>query len=146
MRNVLRINATVGRAGKLLDAAFQSVGIDTNRDCFISNIVKCRPPNNRKPQKEEIESCSTWLDQQINLINPKIIVLAGSTAVESYLNIKEPISKIRGKWIERDGRKVMPIFHPSYLLRNPSKEVGKPKWLTWRDLKLVKTELEALKK
>jgi len=138
--------AFVGRAGKLLDAAFQSVGIDTNRDCYISNIVKCRPPNNRKPQKEEIESCSTWLDQQINLINPKIIVLAGSTAVESYLNIKEPISKIRGKWIERDGRKVMPIFHPSYLLRNPSKEVGKPKWLTWRDLKLVKTELEALKK
>jgi len=138
--------AFVGRAGKLLDAAFQSVGIDTNRDCYISNIVKCRPPNNRKPQKEEIESCSTWLDQQINLINPKIIVLAGSTAVESYLNIKEPISKIRGKWIERDGRKVMPIFHPSYLLRNPSKEKGKPKWLTWRDLKLVKTELEALKK
>jgi len=138
--------AFVGRAGKLLDAAFQSVGIDTNRDCFISNIVKCRPPNNRKPQKEEIDSCSTWLDQQINLINPNIIVLAGSTAVESYLNIKEPISKIRGKWIERDGRKVMPIFHPSYLLRNPSKEVGKPKWLTWRDLKLVKTELEALKK
>ena len=138
--------AFVGRAGKLLDTAFQSVGIDTNRDCYISNIVKCRPPNNRKPQKEEIESCSTWLDQQINLINPKIIVLAGSTAVESYLNIKEPISKIRGKWIERDGRKVMPIFHPSYLLRNPSKEKGKPKWLTWRDLKLVKTELEALKK
>lgn len=138
--------AFVGRAGKLLDAAFQSVGIDTNRDCYISNIVKCRPPNNRKPQNEEIESCSTWLDQQINLINPKIIVLAGSTAVESYLNIKEPISKIRGKWIERDGRKVMPIFHPSYLLRNPSKDKGKPKWLTWRDLKLVKTELEALKK
>ena len=138
--------AFVGRAGKLLDAAFQSVGIDTNRDCYISNIVKCRPPNNRKPQSEEIESCSTWLDQQINLINPKIIVLAGSTAVESYLSIKEPISKIRGKWIERDGRKVMPIFHPSYLLRNPSKEKGKPKWLTWRDLKLVKTELEALKK
>ena len=138
--------AFVGRAGKILDAAFQSVGIDTNRDCYISNIVKCRPPNNRKPQSEEIESCSTWLDQQINLINPKIIVLAGSTAVESYLNIKEPISKIRGKWIERDGRKVMPIFHPSYLLRNPSKEKGKPKWLTWRDLKLVKTELEALKK
>jgi uracil-DNA glycosylase family 4 len=138
--------AFVGRAGKLLDAAFQSVGIDTNRDCYISNIVKCRPPNNRKPQNEEIESCSTWLDQQINLINPKIIVLAGSTAVESYLNIKEPISKIRGKWIERDGRKVMPIFHPSYLLRNPSKEKGKPKWLTWRDLKLVKTEMEALKK
>ena len=138
--------AFVGRAGKLLDTAFQSVGIDTNRDCYISNIVKCRPPNNRKPQNEEIESCSTWLEQQINLINPKIIVLAGSTAVESYLNIKEPISKIRGKWIERDGRKVMPIFHPSYLLRNPSKEKGKPKWLTWRDLKLVKNELEALKK
>ncbi|MDA2970178.1 MAG: uracil-DNA glycosylase [Actinomycetota bacterium] len=138
--------AFVGRAGKLLDAAFQSVGIDTNKDCYISNIVKCRPPNNRKPLNEEIQSCSSWLNQQINLINPRIIVLAGSTAVESYLHIKEPISKIRGKWIERDGRKFMPIFHPSYLLRNPSKEKGKPKWLTWKDLKLVKTELEALKK
>jgi len=137
--------AFVGRAGKLLDAAFQSVGIDTNKDCYISNIVKCRPPNNRKPLNEEIQSCSSWLNQQINLINPRIIVLAGSTAVESYLHIKEPISKIRGKWIERDGRKFMPIFHPSYLLRNPSKEKGKPKWLTWKDLKLVKTELEALK-
>ena len=138
--------AFVGRAGKLLDAAFQSVGIDTNKDCYISNIVKCRPPNNRKPLNEEIQSCSSWLNQQINLINPRIIVLAGSTAVESYLHIKEPISKIRGKWVERDGRKFMPIFHPSYLLRNPSKEKGKPKWLTWKDLKLVKTELEALKK
>ena len=138
--------AFVGRAGKLLDAAFQSVGIDTNKDCYISNIVKCRPPNNRKPLNEEIQSCSSWLNQQINLINPRIIVLAGSTAVESYLHIKEPISKIRGKWIERDDRKFMPIFHPSYLLRNPSKEKGKPKWLTWKDLKLVKTELEALKK
>jgi len=137
--------AFIGRAGKLLDSAFESVGIDTNRDCYISNIVKCRPPNNRKPFYDEVESCSTWLNQQINLINPKIIVLAGSTAIESYLKIKEPISKIRGKWIEREGRKIMPIFHPSYLLRNPSKEKGKPKWLTWRDLELVKTELEALK-
>ena len=65
-------------------------------------------------------------------------MLAGSTAVESFLNIKRPISKIRGEWIEKDDIKVMPIFHPSYLLRNPSKEPGKPKWLTWQDLKKVK--------
>ena len=82
-----------------------------------------------------------WLIEQIEFIKPKVIVLAGSTAVQSYLNIDEPISKLRGEWIVRDGIKYMPIFHPSYLLRNPSKEKGKPKWLTWQDLKKVKKEI-----
>ena len=86
-----------------------------------------------------------WLNEQINLMSPKIIILAGATAVESYLGIKEPISKIRGKWIEKNNVKYMPIFHPSYLLRNPSKDKGKPKWLTWQDLKKVKKELSKLK-
>ena len=133
--------AFVGRAGKMLDSAFQSVGIDTNKDCYISNIVKCRPPNNRKPLANEVKECMPWLNEQIVLIKPKVIVLAGSTAVQSYLNIDEPISKLRGEWIVRDDIKYMPIFHPSYLLRNPSKEKGKPKWLTWRDLKKVKKEI-----
>ena len=136
--------AFVGRAGKMLDSAFQSVGIDTNKDCYISNIVKCRPPNNRKPLANEVKECMPWLNEQIVLIKPKVIVLAGSTAVQSYLNIDEPISKLRGEWIVRDAIKYMPIFHPSYLLRNPSKEKGKPKWLTWQDLKKVKKEISSV--
>ena len=133
--------AFVGRAGKMLDKSFLSVGIDTNKDCYISNIVKCRPPNNRKPKNIEVKNCITWLSGQIELIDPKVIVLAGSTAVQSYLNINEPISKIRGQWINKGRIKYMPIFHPSYLLRNPSDERGKPKWLTLQDLKKVKKEL-----
>ena len=136
--------AFVGRAGKMLDSAFLSVGIDTNVDCYISNIVKCRPPNNRKPLANEVKECIPWLNEQIELIKPKVIVLAGSTAVQSYLNIDEPISKLRGKWIIRNDIKYMPIFHPSYLLRNPSKEKGKPKWLTWQDLKKVKKEIDSV--
>ena len=136
--------AFVGRAGKMLDSAFLSVGIDTNKDCYISNIVKCRPPNNRKPLANEVKECMPWLNEQIELIKPKIIVLAGSTAVQSYLNIDEPISKLRGEWIVEGNIKYMPIFHPSYLLRNPSKEKGKPKWLTWQDLKKVKKEINSV--
>ena len=134
----------VGRAGKMLDTALSSVDIDPLNDCYITNIVKCRPPSNRKPTPSEAEACMPWLNEQINLMNPKIIILAGSTAVESFLGIKEPISKIRGQWIEKNNIKYMPIFHPSYLLRNPSKDKGKPKWLTWQDLKKVKKELNKL--
>ena len=136
--------AFVGRAGKMLNKSCLSVGIDTNEDCYVSNIVKCRPPNNRKPKSIEIEKCMPWLDSQIELIKPKVIVLAGSTAVQSYLNINQPISKIRGKWITRESIKYMPIFHPSYLLRNSSNEKGKPKWLTIQDLKKVKKELNSV--
>ena len=135
--------AFVGRAGKMLDSTFLSVGIDTNEDCYISNIVKCRPPNNRKPLANEVKECLPWLNEQIEMIKPKVIVLAGSTAVQSYLNIDEPISKLRGEWIVKEDIKYMPIFHPSYLLRNPSKEKGKPKWLTWQDLKKVKKEINS---
>ena len=131
----------VGRAGKMLDTALSSVDIDPLEDCYITNIVKCRPPNNRKPSYVESEACMPWLNEQVNLLKPKIIILAGSTAVQSFLGINEPISKIRGQWIEKDNIKYMPIFHPSYLLRNPSKNKGKPKWLTWQDLKKVKKEL-----
>tara|TARA_B100000902_G_scaffold22310_2_gene26931 strand:+ start:3495 stop:4073 length:579 start_codon:yes stop_codon:yes gene_type:complete len=131
----------VGRAGKMLDAVLTSVDIDPLEDCYITNIVKCRPPENRRPTSNEIESCISWLDTQIKHLKPSIVILAGSTAVEGYLGIKDPITKIRGSWIIKDGIKFMPIFHPAYLLRNPSKEKGKPKWLTWQDLIKVKKEL-----
>ena len=134
----------VGRAGKMLDTALAAVNIDPLEDCYITNIVKCRPPNNRKPTASESDACMPWLNKQIELLSPKIIVLAGSTATESFLGVKEPISKIRGRWIEKDNIKYMPIFHPSYLLRNPSKEKGKPKWLTWQDLKKIKKELSSI--
>ena len=134
----------VGRAGKMLDTALSSVDIDPLKDCYITNIVKCRPPNNRKPSSVESEACMPWLNEQVNLLKPKIIILAGSTAVQSFLGINEPISKIRGQWIVKDNIKYMPIFHPSYLLRNPSKNKGKPKWLTWQDLKKVKKELNSI--
>ena len=134
----------VGRAGKMLDSALMSVEIDPLEDCYITNIVKCRPPQNRKPLSNEINSCMPWLTKQINLLNPKIIILAGSTSVEAFLEIKKPISKMRGEWIIKDNIKIMPIFHPSYLLRSPSKEPGKPKWLTWQDLKKVKTAFDNL--
>ena len=101
----------VGRAGKMLDSALNSVEIDPLEDCYITNIVKCRPPNNRKPSLEEVKSCIPWLDKQIDFLDPKIIVLAGSTAVESFLNIKQPISKIRGEWIEKDDIKAVSYTH-----------------------------------
>jgi uracil-DNA glycosylase family 4 len=131
----------VGRAGKMLDTVLNSVNIDPLKDCYITNIVKCRPPENRRPTSGEIDSCISWLETQINHLKPSIVILAGSTAVEGYLGLKEPITSIRGSWIIKDGIKFMPIFHPAYLLRNPSKEKGKPKWLTWQDLKKVKKEL-----
>ena len=134
----------VGRAGKMLNTVLHSVDIDPLEDCYITNIVKCRPPENRRPAKTEIETCLSWLDNQIRFLKPSIVILAGSTAVEGYLGIKDPITKIRGSWIVKDGIKFMPIFHPAYLLRNPSKEKGKPKWLTWQDLKIVKKELDLL--
>ena len=133
----------VGAAGKRLDMILEDTGIN-RKDVYITNIVKCRPPNNRKPSASESDACMPWLNKQIELLSPKIIVLAGSTATESFLGVKEPISKIRGKWIEKDNIKYMPIFHPSYLLRNPSKEKGKPKWLTWQDLKKIKKELNSI--
>ena len=134
----------VGRAGKLLDQILESVDIDSNKDSYVSNIVKCRPPENRKPSIEEMEACEPWLKEQIRLINPKIILLVGATAVESILGTKEGITKIRGSWIKRDGYLYMPIFHPSYLLRNASKEPGKPKWLTWQDMKKLKKKLDSI--
>ena len=83
----------------MLDAILDSVKIDPLEDCYITNIVKCRPPENRRPSSTEIDSCITWLNIQIRHINPSIVILAGSTAVEGYLGIKDPITKISGSWI-----------------------------------------------
>jgi uracil-DNA glycosylase len=135
----------VGRAGQLLDKILESAGIDRKTETYICNIVKCRPPNNRVPTPDEAAACRPYLDAQIEFVKPRLIMLAGATAVQGVLKIKEPISRIRGKWLDFDnGAKVMPVFHPSYLLRNDSREVGSPKWLMWQDIKEVRRALDAI--
>jgi DNA polymerase len=138
----------VGRAGQLLTQILASVGINRPDDIYIANTVKCRPPENRAPLATEQEACSGYLQAQIRLVKPKIILLAGSPAVKAILKSDEPITTIRGKWLKLPGTEipVMPLFHPAYLLRNPSKEKGKPKWLTWQDIQEVKNALDYYKK
>jgi uracil-DNA glycosylase family 4 len=139
----------VGRAGQLLDLMLASVAIDTNRDAYICNVVKCRPPDNRKPTPDEMAACRPWLEQQIRLVDPALILLAGATALEGVLGIRAGISRLRGQWHTSDapplaGRQLMPIFHPSYLLRNASRQQGSPKWHTWQDLQDVRRVLDGL--
>jgi uracil-DNA glycosylase len=134
----------VGKAGQLLDKILASVNIDRKTDTYICNIVKCRPPQNRVPTSQEAELCRPFLEAQIRFVDPAIILLAGATAVQYILPVKEPISKIRGRWFNYNTAKVMPIFHPSYLLRNESKEPGSPKWLMWQDMRLIKQTLDEI--
>ena len=134
----------VGRSGKLLDKLLQEAGIDINLDVYFCNVVKCRPPKNRRPTKAEIQENLPWLYQQIKLVDPKIIVLVGATALEAIFKNKSPISILRGKWINWEGRLVMPVFHPSYLLRNPSKEKGYPMSLTKSDFSKIKEKIDFL--
>lgn len=138
----------VGKAGQLLTKIFESVGIDREKEVYITNIVKCRPPENRTPQREETDACFPYLIEQIRLVDPKILILTGSPACKVILKNEEPISRIRGKWIPMEGREtsIMPIFHPSYLLRNQSKEKGAPKWLTWQDMIEIKNAYDCIKK
>ena len=134
----------VGRSGKLLDKLLQNAGIDINQDVYFCNVVKCRPPQNRRPTKIEIQENLPWLYQQIKLVNPSVIVLVGATALEAILKIKSRISILRGKWIDWEGKLLMPVFHPSYLLRNPSKEEGKPMSLTKSDFLKIKEKIDFL--
>ncbi len=136
----------VGRSGQLLDKILESVGLTTDREIYISNAIRCRPPENRTPTAPEIEACKPYLLEQIRLINPKIILLTGATAVKSILGDKRGITKIRGQWMEWQGKLCMPIFHPAYLLRNPSRETGSPKWLMWQDIQAVRQKLEEITK
>ena len=136
----------VGKSGQLLDRILASVKLDSQQDVYICNVNKCRPPGNRKPTSSEMEACKPYLLEQVRLVNPKIILLTGATAVQGILGDKRGITKIRGQWFEWEGRFCMPIFHPAYLLRNPSREQGKPKWLMWQDIQEVKRKLDEIKK
>jgi DNA polymerase len=135
----------VGKAGQLLEKILASVKLDTEQDVYISNIVKCRPPGNRVPTSDEIAACKPYLLEQIRLVDPKMILLTGATAVKGLIGDKRGITKIRGTWIEWEGRLCMPILHPAYLLRNPSREQGSPKWLMWQDIQVVRAKLDEIR-
>jgi len=135
----------VGRSGQLLDRYFLKHNLTRENDIYICNTVKCRPPENRVPTTEEKNHCRAYLNAQIQLIRPKIIILCGATAVQSMIHRKETISKIRGKWFDGPfDSQMMPVFHPSYLLRNHSKEEGSPRWLMWHDIQEIKTQLDKI--
>ena len=128
----------VGRAGQLLtDIITKGMGL-TREDVYIANVVKCRPPQNRNPEPDEVASCEPFLKKQIELIRPKIIVALGKFAVQALLQSKVPITRLRGNWHTYMGIKLMPTFHPAYLLRNPA-----DKKLVWEDIKKVMKEMQS---
>lgn len=139
----------VGRAGQLLDQILQSVQFDVTRDVYVSNVVRRRPPGNRNPLAGEIAFFLPWLLKEIELVDPHVILLAGSFPMKALLeDEKRGITKVRGQWFEKQigGRQrlCMPIFHPSYLLRNQSRAVGGPKWLTWQDIQDVRKHYQIM--
>ena len=129
----------VGRAGKLLTKLIEESNLSREKDFYIANTVKCRPPENRVPKDEEKKECEKYLLEQIKLIQPKVIVLCGATSAKSFLGEKIKISQIRGQWFKiLDNIDATVIFHPSFLLRNHSEQEGSPRWLTKNDLKKLK--------
>ena len=125
----------VGKAGQLMNKAFEGIGLKRD-DVYIANIVKCRPPQNRNPEKDEVEACINYLRNQVMIVKPKIIVLLGSVALKNILGEEYSITKIRGNWIERKGIWYMPTFHPAALLRDESKKID-----FWKDLKRIMEKL-----
>jgi len=124
----------VGRAGQLLTKMIEAMGF-ARSEVYIANVVKCRPPGNRDPEPDEIEACEPFLKAQIAAIRPHVVVALGRFAVQTLLRDATPISRQRGRWREYEGVKLMPTFHPAYLLRNPAEK--KP---AWEDLQLVMKE------
>ena len=127
----------IGRAGQLLTKIIEGIEL-TRDDVYIANIIKCRPPQNRNPEPDEVATCEPFLFQQIDVIKPKIIVALGKYAAQTLLRTETPISKLRGQLFDYRGAKLIPTFHPAYLLRNPSS-----KREVWEDMKLVKRLLNS---
>ena len=121
----------VGRAGQLLTQIIKAMGLE-REDVYIANVVKCRPPGNRNPEPDEIEQCEPFLMRQMDVIKPAVVVALGKFAAQTLLRSTEPISKIRGRFHQVGDTRVMPTFHPSYLLRNPA-----AKREVWEDMKAV---------
>lgn len=125
----------VGRAGQLLTKMIEAIGL-TRDDVYIANVIKCRPPENRNPEPDEVASCEPFLYRQIDSIAPKVVVALGAVAVKALLKSDAPISRLRGRVIDYRGAKLVPTFHPAFLLRSPDK-----KREAWDDLKKVRALL-----
>jgi len=125
----------VGRAGKLLTQMIEAMGL-RREDVYICNVVKCRPPENRKPENDEVATCSPYLFRQLDVIQPKAIVCLGATAAQALLKTVDSISRFRGTWFDYRGTKLMATYHPAYLLRNPA-----AKGEVWKDLQKVMAHL-----
>jgi uracil-DNA glycosylase family 4 len=126
----------VGRAGQLLTKIIEAIGL-TRDDVYIANVIKCRPPQNRNPEQDEVDTCEPFLFRQIDLIKPKVIVALGSFAARTLLATLDPISRLRGRVYSYRGATLIPTFHPAYLLRNPSSKRD-----VWEDMKQVRRLLE----
>ena len=124
----------VGKAGQLMNNAFDAIGLK-REDVYIANIVKCRPPNNRDPEADEVSACINYLRNQVMIIKPKIIVLLGRIALQNILGPEYKITASRGKWIEKKGILYMPTWHPAALLRDETKKID-----FFNDLKEVTTK------
>ncbi len=127
--------AFVGRAGQLLTKMIEAMGF-ARSDVYICNVVKCRPPGNRRPEPAEVEACRPFFERQIRAIRPQVIVTLGATATHALLRTTTPIGTLRNRWTEWEGMAVMPTFHPAYLLRAPLEKAK-----AWDDLKLVMARL-----
>jgi len=125
----------VGRAGKLLTQMIEAMGLKRG-DVYICNVVKCRPPGNRQPEPDEVASCSPFLFRQLDSIKPKVIVCLGATAFQTLLGTSRSISHYRGQWLDYRGYRMLPTYHPAYLLRNPAAKAD-----VWKDLQKVMAEL-----
>ena len=138
----------VGRAGKLLNQIIEKAGLNRNEDMFIINTVKCRPPENRVPTDFEKNLCEDYLLSQIAIVNPKVIILCGATACQTFFNKnfwkKSKISNIRGDFYESQGIQFVPVFHPSYLLRQHSEDENSPRSLTLNDFINIKNYVKNL--
>jgi uracil-DNA glycosylase len=122
----------VGRAGQLLTKIIEAIGLQ-REDVYIANVIKCRPPGNRNPEQDEVETCEPFLFKQIDIIKPKVIVALGKFGAQTLLRTLDPISRLRGRVYNYRGAKLIPTFHPAFLLRNPAS-----KREVWEDMKLVK--------
>jgi uracil-DNA glycosylase len=127
----------VGRAGQLLTKIIEAIGL-RREEVYIANVIKCRPPQNRNPEPDEVETCEPFLFQQIDIVRPKVIVALGTFAARALLRTLDPISRLRGRAYDYRGAKLIPTFHPAYLLRNPGS-----KREVWEDMKMVRRLLSA---
>ena len=127
----------VGRAGQLLTKIIEAINLSRN-DVYIANVIKCRPPGNRNPEQDEVDTCEPFLFEQIDVIKPKVIVALGTFAARALLRTLDPISRLRGRVYDYRGAKLIPTFHPAFLLRNPAS-----KREVWEDMKLVRKLLRS---